>query len=33
VVAPLRLRRERDVFEVEVRTVDRASRLRKRRFN
>jgi S1-C subfamily serine protease len=33
VVAPLRLRRERDVFEIEVRTVDRASRLKRRRFN
>jgi S1-C subfamily serine protease len=33
VTAPLRLRRERDVFDIEVRTIDRASRLRKRRFN
>jgi len=33
VVAPLRLQRERDVFDVEIRTVDRASRLKKRRFN
>jgi S1-C subfamily serine protease len=33
VVVPLRLRRERDVIEVEVQTIDRASRLRKRRFN
>jgi S1-C subfamily serine protease len=33
VVAPLRLRRERDVFDVEIRTIDRASRLRKRRYN
>jgi S1-C subfamily serine protease len=33
VVAPLRLRRERDVFDVEIRTIDRSSRLRKRRFN
>lgn len=33
VVAPLRLKRERDVFDVEVRTSDRAARLRKRRFN
>jgi S1-C subfamily serine protease len=33
VSAPLRLRREGDVFEVEVRTIDRASKLRKRRFN
>jgi S1-C subfamily serine protease len=33
VIAPLRLRRERDVFDIEVRTIDRASRLKKRRFN
>jgi len=33
VVAPLRLRRDGDVFDVEVRTVDRASKLRKRRLN
>ncbi len=33
VMAPLRVKREGDVFEVEVRTVDRAARLRKRRFN
>jgi S1-C subfamily serine protease len=33
VVAPLRLLRERDVFDVEIRTIDRASRLKKRRFN
>jgi S1-C subfamily serine protease len=33
VVAPLRLRRERDVFDLEIRTIDRASRLKKRRFN
>ena len=33
VVAPIRLKREGDVFEVEIRTVDRASKLRKRRFN
>jgi S1-C subfamily serine protease len=33
VVAPLRLRRERDVFDVEIRTIDRASRLKKRRYN
>jgi S1-C subfamily serine protease len=33
VVAPLRLKREDDVFDLEVRTVDRASRLKKRRFN
>ncbi len=31
--APLTLRRERDVFDVEVRTSDRAARLKKRRFN
>jgi S1-C subfamily serine protease len=31
--APLRLRREGDVFEVEVKTSDRAARMRKRRFN
>jgi len=33
VTAPLRLKRERDVFDIEIRTIDRASRLRKRRFN
>jgi S1-C subfamily serine protease len=33
VIAPLRLKRERDVFDVEVRTVDRASRLKRRQFN
>jgi S1-C subfamily serine protease len=33
VIAPLRLKRENDIFEVEVRTVDRASRLRRRRLN
>jgi len=33
VTAPLRLRRERDIFDVEIRTIDRASRLKKRRFN
>lgn len=33
VVAPLRLRREGDVFEVMVKTSDRAARLKKRRFN
>jgi S1-C subfamily serine protease len=32
-VAPLRLRRERDVFDLDVRTMDRAARLKKRRFN
>jgi S1-C subfamily serine protease len=33
VVASLRLQREEDVFDVQVRTVDRAARLKKRRFN
>lgn len=33
VVAPLRLKREGDVFDLEVRTIDRTSRLKKRRFN
>jgi S1-C subfamily serine protease len=33
VVAPLRLKRERDVFDLEIRTIDRASKLLKRRFN
>ena len=33
VTAPLRLKREGDVFDIEVRTADRASRLRRRRFN
>ena len=33
VIAPLRLRREEDDFDVEIRTADRASRLRKRRLN
>lgn len=32
-VAPLRLRREADAFDIEVRTIDRAARLRKRRLN
>ena len=32
-VAPLRIQRENDVFEVEVRTGDRASMQRKRRLN
>jgi S1-C subfamily serine protease len=31
--APLRLRREGDVFEVSVKTGDRAARMKKRRFN
>ena len=33
VTAPLRLKRENDIFEVEVRTIDRASRLKRRRLN
>ena len=33
VSAPLRLKRDGDTFNVDVRTVDRASRLKKRRFN
>jgi S1-C subfamily serine protease len=33
VTAPLRLQRERDVFDVDIRTIDRASRLKKPRFN
>jgi len=33
VVAPLRLQREDDAFDVEIRTADRSSRLRKRRLN
>jgi S1-C subfamily serine protease len=33
VTAPLRLRREGDVFEVRVKTGDRAARMKKRRFN
>jgi S1-C subfamily serine protease len=33
VVAPLRVKRQREVVELDIRTVDRASRLRKRRFN
>ncbi len=33
VTAPLRLRREGDVFEVMVKTSDRAAKMRKRRFN
>jgi S1-C subfamily serine protease len=33
VVAPLRLMREGDAFDLEIRSVDRASKLRKRRFN
>jgi hypothetical protein len=30
---PLKIRREGDVFEVEVRSMDRASLLKKRRLN
>jgi S1-C subfamily serine protease len=33
VVAPLSVRRESDVFELEVRTADRAARLKRRRLN
>jgi S1-C subfamily serine protease len=33
VTAPLRLKREDDVFDLEIRTVDRAAKLKKRRFN
>jgi S1-C subfamily serine protease len=33
VTAPLRLKREHDIFDIEIRTVDRASRLRKPRYN
>jgi S1-C subfamily serine protease len=33
VTAPLRLRREGDVFEVMVKTSDRAAKMKKRRFN
>ncbi len=33
VTAPLRLKRERDVFDLQVRTGDRATRLRRRRLN
>lgn len=33
VVAPLRLRRQRDIFDLDIRTVDRTSKLKKRRFN
>ena len=32
-VAPLTLRRGAETFDVEVRTADRASRLKKRRLN
>jgi S1-C subfamily serine protease len=33
VVAPLRVKREGDIIDLEIRTGDRASRLKKRRFN
>jgi S1-C subfamily serine protease len=33
VMVPLRLKREGDIFDVEIRSVDRASKLKKRRFN
>jgi S1-C subfamily serine protease len=33
VTAPLRLKRDSDIFEVEIRTIDRRSRLKKPRFN
>jgi S1-C subfamily serine protease len=33
VAAPLRLKREHDTFDVEIRTIDRTSKLKKRRFN
>ena len=33
VTVPLRLRREEDVFDVEIRSVDRGARLKKPRFN
>ncbi len=33
VTAPLRLKRDGDVFDLEIRTIDRSSRLKKRRFN
>ena len=33
VTAPLKLRRERDVFDIQVRTADRGTKLRKRRLN
>jgi S1-C subfamily serine protease len=33
VTIPLRLKREEDVFEVEIRTIDRGLSLKKRRFN
>ena len=33
VVVPLRVKREGDVFEVQIRSIDRASKLKKRRLN
>jgi S1-C subfamily serine protease len=33
VTAPIRVKRERETLELDVRTIDRASRLKKRRFN
>ena len=33
VTAPLRLKRERDVFDIEVRTADRSLKLKRRRLN
>jgi S1-C subfamily serine protease len=33
VTAPLRLKRDGDIFDVEIRTIDRRSRLKKPRFN
>ena len=33
VTAPLKLRRERDVFDLQVRTADRGAKLRRRRLN
>ena len=33
VTAPIRVKREREIIDLDVRTIDRASRLKKRRFN
>jgi S1-C subfamily serine protease len=33
VVVPLRVKRESDIFDLEIRSIDRASKLKKRRFN
>jgi S1-C subfamily serine protease len=33
VTAPIRVKREREILDLDVRTIDRASRLKKRRFN